>query len=120
MICVADAVQFFSLPRHIQTKGDSLMVDGPELTISIKRGGMTKTVEAYDPSNLRNRDDVARFHRVWDRIFKPLPLKPAWPGHLTIVGGGAVMIGSVAAGARRQCAPAALRWRFRAAPELHR
>lgn len=87
MICVADATQFFSLPSHIETKGDAPMVDGPELTISIKRGGVRKTVAASDPTHLRNQDEVARFHRVWDRIFKPLPIRPAWPGRLTIVGG---------------------------------
>ena len=87
MICVADAAQFFSLPPHIQTKGDSIAIDGPELSISIKRGGITRTVQVSDPTNLRNQDEVARFRRVWERIFKPLPLKPAWPGHLTNVGG---------------------------------
>ena len=78
MLCVADAAQFFSLPRHIG-KDDPVMIDGPDLTITIKRGGVTKTVQVYDPAHLRNRDEVARFFRVWDRIFKPLPLKPVLP-----------------------------------------
>jgi hypothetical protein len=77
-ICVADAAGFFSLPSHIETNGDAVMVDGPELTIIIKRGGTAKTVQVYDPSHLRNRDEVARFLRVWDRIFKPLPVRPEW------------------------------------------
>jgi hypothetical protein len=38
---------------------------------------------------------------------------------LTIVG-GAVTLGSLAAGAGRQYAPAAPIWRLRAAPQLHR
>jgi hypothetical protein len=79
VICEADAAQFFSLPRHIETKHDAVMVDGPELTISIRRAGVTTTVQAYDPSHLRNQNEVARFLRVWNRIFKPLPLKPVLP-----------------------------------------
>jgi hypothetical protein len=78
VICIADAAQFFSLPSHIETNGDAMMVDGPELAISIKRGGITKTVHVYDPGHLGNRDEVARFLRVWARIFKPLPVRPEW------------------------------------------
>jgi hypothetical protein len=77
-ICVADAAGFFSLPSQIETNDDAVMVDGPKLTISIKRDGTTKTVQVYDPSHLRNRDEIARFLRVWDRIFKPLPVRPEW------------------------------------------
>jgi hypothetical protein len=76
VICEADAAGFFSLPRLLQKKGDAVMLDGPALTISITRGGTTTTVHVDDPADLRNQDEVARFLRVWDRIFKPLPIKP--------------------------------------------
>jgi hypothetical protein len=75
-ICVADAADFFNLPPEISA--DAVMIDGPVLSISIKRRGTTKTVRLYDSGNLGKHSDIARFLRVWDRIFKPLPVRPAW------------------------------------------
>ena len=75
-MCVAEAAAFFDLPRDIS--GTSVMIDGPVLMITIRRGGTTKTVKLSDPVNVDEHGYAARFHRVWDRIFQPLPIKPVW------------------------------------------
>jgi hypothetical protein len=75
-LCVADAARFFGLPPEIS--GSTTPIDGPVLSISIKRRGTTKTVRLYDSGGFSRSDEAARFRRVWDRIFKPLPVRPAW------------------------------------------
>ncbi len=75
-ICVAEVADFFTLPNDIS--GTSSMVDGPVLAITIRRGSTTKTVKLYDPVDVDAHGYAARFHRVWDRIFQPLPVRPVW------------------------------------------
>ena len=75
-LCVADAADFFSLPPEIS--GSTVPIDGPVLSISIKRRGAAKAVRLYDSRDLIKSGEAARFRRVWDRIFKPLPVRPAW------------------------------------------
>ena len=63
-ICEANAAGFFSLPSHLESTDEPVMLHAPKLHIAISRVGSTKTVDVYDPSHIRNQPDVARFLRV--------------------------------------------------------
>jgi hypothetical protein len=79
-LCVADAARFYSLPPALGPKSYAMPLHAPHLRIKITRPGSVKTVDLDDPADSSTQDEVARFLRVWNRIFAALPVKPTWNG----------------------------------------
>jgi hypothetical protein len=78
-LCVAEAANFYSLPPTLGPKSHAVPLHAPHLRIKITRDGSVKTVDLDDPADSSTQEDVARFLRVWNRIWIALPLRPAWP-----------------------------------------
>jgi len=79
-LCVADAANFFALASVLGPKSHAVPLHSPHLRIKISRHGSVKTVDLDDPAESSTQEEVARFLRVWNRLWAALPLRPEWPG----------------------------------------